>query len=167
MKNNSDIKLYDMVFPPWIFLLYFPECATVLAASFILLCFTLPVSLFIFRIPKKLSSFIKHLLPTYLFSVLCTYLGVGVMLLIESQIPLIFYHELEIIMTTSMLIIITALIFIANLFVVFRRLDSPKRLGMSLMLAILTAPYIYVLPVNLLLDINRPFLHLYYSLGFC
>ena len=166
MKNKSAIKLYSVVAPPWIFLLYFTAWATVLAANFILLCFALIVSLFIFRIPKKITSFIKYLFPTYFFSTLSTYLGIGVMFMIESQIPLIFFDELEIIMTSSMLIIVAVLIFFANLLVVFRRLESPKRIGMSLMLSVLTAPYIYVLPIQLLMDINHRVMMLWYLLGF-
>ena len=144
-KSNKDIKLYNVLFPFWMLLLFPQMWLIVLPGNFIIDSLVLILSMVALKVSDKKQFYKRHILKIYGFGMLSDIIGAAYMFL------LIWAFEVgnmgdEPYLTIPALIISAILIFVLNYFISFRRVDKKTRFTLSLIFAIVTAPYTFLVP---------------------
>lgn len=146
MKNNKgSVKLYNVLFPFWMILLFPQVWLIVLPGNFIIDSAVLLISLAILKIPDKKQWYKKHILKIYAFGMLSDIIGSAYMLLLMTVFEVGQMGD-EPYLTVPALLISAALIFVFNYFITFRKTEKKLRLKLSLIFAIVTAPYTFLVP---------------------
>ena len=151
-KENRDVTLYNMIFPFWMILLFPQMWLVVLPGNFLVDSLVLLISLAVLRIPAKKRWYKHCILKIFGFGLLADAIGAGYMLL------MLWVFEAgsggsELLLSLSALVISGVMIFVLNYFFTFdivgtRILDKPLRLKMSLIFAVVTAPYTFLIPTG-------------------
>ena len=146
MKNkNNDIKLYNVLFPFWMLLLFPQVWAIVLPGNFIIDSLVLIISMFALKIAEKKVFYKRHILPIFGFGMLSDIIGAAYMFLLMWAFEVGSMGD-ELYLTLPALFIAGALIFVLNYFVTFKKTDKTLRLKLSLIFALVTAPYTFLVP---------------------
>lgn len=147
MKNKKkDIKLYNVLFPFWMLLLFPPMWLIVLPGNFVIDSLVLIISLFLLKIPDKKQYYKRHILKIYGFGMLSDIVGSAYMLLLIIIFRVGRMGD-ELYLTIPAFLISAALIFIFNYFVTFKKCtDKALRLKLSVIFAVVTAPYTFLVP---------------------
>ena len=148
--GKRDVKLYNVLFPLWMILLFPQLWLIVLPGNFLIDSLVFMISMLALKMESKKQYYKKYILKIYLFGMLADLIGAGYMLLMVFQFhiggPL---YDAPII-TVPALLISAVLIFVANYFVTFRPLERALKIKLALIFAIVTAPYTFLIPSNLL-----------------
>ena len=144
-RKASDVKLYNVLFPFWMLLLFPAAWLIVLPGNLIIDSLVLLLGLAILKIPEKKLWYKRHILPIFGFGMLADLVGAGYMLLMVAVLD---YGRMgdEPILTVPALLLSAALIFVLNYFVTFRKADRPLRTRLSVLIAVITAPYTFLIP---------------------
>ena len=152
MKKNRDVTLYNVLFPLWMILLFPQMWLIVLPGNFLIDSIVLLISLAVLGIPAKKQWYKHCILKIFGFGLLADVIGAGYMLL------MLFVFEVgssgsELLLSLPALVISGVLIFVLNYFFPFnivgtRILDKSLRLKMSLIFAVVTAPYTFLIPAS-------------------
>ena len=134
-----------MLFPFWMLLLFPQMWLIVLPGNFIIDSAVLLISLAILKIPDKKQWYKKHILKIYAFGMLSDIIGSAFLLLMMICFEVGQMGD-EPYLTVPALLISAALIFVFNYFITFRKTDKKLRLKVSLIFAIVTAPYTFMVP---------------------
>ena len=146
MENkNNDIKLYNVLFPFWMLLLFPQMWAIVLPGNFIIDSLVLIISMFALKMTEKKRFYKRHIFPIWGFGMLSDIIGAAYMFLLMWAFEVGSMGD-ELYLTIPALIISAALIFVLNYFVTFRKSDKALRLKLALTFAIVTAPYTFLIP---------------------
>ena len=146
MKNKKkDIKLYNVLFPFWMLLLFPQTWLIVLPGNFVIDSLVLIISMFLLKIPDKKQYYKRHILKIYGFGMLSDIVGSAYMLLLVIVFQVGRMGD-EPYLTIPALIISAVLIFVLNYFVTFKNTDKALRLKLSVIFAIVTAPYTFLVP---------------------
>lgn len=146
MKNKKkDIKLYNVLFPFWMLLLFPPIWLIVLPGNFVIDSLVLIISMFLLKISDKKHYYKRHILKIYGFGMLSDIVGSAYMLLLMLVFQVGRMGD-EPYLTIPALIISAVLIFVLNYFVTFKNTDKALRLKLSVIFAIVTAPYTFLIP---------------------
>ena len=146
MKNkNNAIKLYNVLFPFWMLLLFPQMWAIVLPGNFIIDSLVLIISMFALKMTKKKRFYKRHIFPIWGFGMLSDIIGAAYMFLLIWAFEVGSMGD-ELYLTIPALIISAILIFVFNYFVTFRKSDKVLRLKLALIFAIVTAPYTFLVP---------------------
>lgn len=146
MKNKKkDIKLYNVLFPFWMLLLFPPIWLIVLPGNFVIDSLVLIISMFLLKISDKKHYYKRHILKIYGFGMLSDIVGSAYMLLLMLVFQVGRMGD-EPYLTIPALIISAVLIFMLNYFVTFKNTDKALRLKLSVIFAIVTAPYTFLIP---------------------
>ena len=146
MKNKKkDIKLYNVLFPFWMLLLFPQTWLIVLPGNFVIDSLVLIISMFLLKIPDKKQYYKRHILKIYGFGMLSDIVGSAYMLLLVIVFQVGKMGD-EPYLTIPALIISAVLIFVLNYFVTFKNTDKALRLKLSVIFAIVTAPYTFLVP---------------------
>ena len=144
--NKREFKLYNVIFPfwfllliPWIWLAIFP-------ANFLIDSAILLLCLCIFKIENKKQFYKKHILKIFAFGMLADIIGALVMF--AQLYAHLFNDGDELLLTVPALVIAAALIFVFDYFISLRKCEKNLRLKLSLVFAIVTAPYTYLIPIS-------------------
>lgn len=127
-------------------LLLFPQTwLVVLPGNFIIDSLVLIVSMFALKMFEKKRFYKRHILKIFGFGMLSDLIGAVYMFL------LIWAFEVgnmgdELYITLPALFISAILIFVLNYFITFKKTDQALRLKLSLLFAIVTAPYTFLVP---------------------
>ena len=146
-KPFKETKFYNVIFPVW-FLLIFPQVwLVVLPGNFIIDSIVLIISMFALKIAEKKEFYKKHILGIFLFGMLSDIIAAVFLLFMVG------YFELgrlgdEWYLTVPALLIAAGLIFVLNYFFTFGKSDKALRLKLSLIFAIVTAPYTFMIPTS-------------------
>ena len=145
--NNSQksVKLYNVLFPFWMLLLFPQVWLIVLPGNFIIDSIVFLVSLAALKIADKKQWYRHHILKIFLFGMLSDVIGAAYMLFLMAVFEVGQMGD-ELYLTVPALCISGALIFIFNYFITFRKTESALRRKFSLILAIVTAPYTFLIP---------------------
>ncbi|MBR6742200.1 MAG: hypothetical protein IKM09_02035 [Clostridia bacterium] len=143
--NKNDFKLYNVLFPFWMLLLFPAVWLIVIPGNFIIDSLVLLLSMLAFKIADKKGWYKQYILKIYLFGMLSDLIGAGYMLLMITVFELGKMGD-ELYLTVPALLISAALIFVLNYFVTFKKADKALRLKFSLVFAIVTAPYTFLVP---------------------
>lgn len=146
MKNKKkDIKLYNVLFPFWMLLLFPSIWLIVLPGNFVIDSLVLIISMFLLKISDKKHYYKRHILKIYGFGMLSDIVGSAYMLLLMLAFQVGRMGD-EPYLTIPALIISAVLIFVLNYFVTFKNTDKALRLKLSVIFAIVTAPYTFLIP---------------------
>jgi len=117
----------------------------VLPGNFIIDSLVLLVSMIALGISGKKQYYKKHILKIYAFGMLSDVIGAGYMLLMMLCFEVGSMGD-EPYLTLPGLAISAVLIFLLNYFVTFRSDDKRRRVLLSLIFAVVTAPYTFLVP---------------------
>lgn len=162
MKTN-DTKLYNIIFPVWLLFIFPLTWFIIIPANFIIDSLVLLLVMAILKVERKKEYYKKHILWVFLFGFVSDIIGALFLLAITiigdggwlyeyisgpiSENP--FDNVYSLIFTILCVLIAGLMIYIFNRFVSFRK-DSDKRRKriISLVLAVLTAPYMFLIPTT-------------------
>ena len=138
-------KLYNVLFPFWMLLLFPQMWLIVLPGNFIIDSAVLIISMFILKLESKKEFYRKNIFKIFAFGLLADAIGSAYMLVMVIVFELGSMGD-ELYITLPALIISAAMIFVFNYFVTFRKYDKAIRFKLSLTFAIVTAPYTFLVP---------------------
>lgn len=141
---KKQIKLYNVLFPVWMLMLFPQMWLIVLPGNFLIDSLVLLLGMYALRLTEKKAFYKHNILKIFLFGLLADAVGSAFMLLAV-------YLELgrmgdEWYLTVPAILISAACIFLLNYFVTFRKDGQAIRLKLSLTFAIATAPYTFLIP---------------------
>lgn len=142
---KKEIKLYNVLFPFWMLLLFPQVWLIVLPGNFIIDSLVFLVSMLILKIGDKKQWYKKYILKIYAFGMLSDIIGSAYMLLMLVVFEVGNMGD-ELYLTIPALIISAVLIFVFNCFITFRKTDPKIRYILSLIFAVATAPYTFLVP---------------------
>ena len=146
MRNTKkDMRLYNVLFPFWMLLLFPQVWLIVLPGNFIIDSVVLLITLLILKIENKKLFYKQHILQVYVFGMLSDIVGSAYMLLMMIGFEVGNMGD-EPYLTVPALVIAAGLIFVLNYFVTFRKLAGNVRLTLALTFAVITAPYTFLVP---------------------
>ena len=146
MENKkNDMKLYNLLFPFWMILLFPIVWLIVLPGNFIIDSLVLMLSMFALKISEKKQFYKRHILKIYIFGMLSDFIGFAYMLVVLWGFEIGRMGD-EFYITIPGLVISAVFIFIFNYFVTFKKEDKAMRLKLSVIFALVTAPYTFLVP---------------------
>ena len=145
MKKRNETKLYNVLFPFWMLLLFPQMWLIVLPGNFLIDSAVLLITLLILRVEGKKQWYKKHILKIFAFGMLSDIIGAAYMLWMMMGFELGRMGD-ELYLTLPALLISAVLIFGLNYFVTFRKVDRGSRLKLALVFAVFTAPYTFLIP---------------------
>ena len=143
--NKNDTKLYNVLFPFWMLLLFPQVWAIVLLGNFIIDSLVLIICMYALKMTEKKRFYMRHIFPIWGFGMLSDIIGAAYMFLLMWAFEVGRMGD-ELYLTIPALIISAILIFVLNYFVTFRKSDKVLRLKLALTFAIVTAPYTFLIP---------------------
>lgn len=145
MGKKKDIKLYNILFPLWMLLLFPQAWLIVLPGNFIIDSLVFLISMLLLKISNKKQWYIKHIVKIYIFGLLADIIGSAYMLIMAFVFHVGRLGD-ELYLTVPGLVISAVLIFVFNYFITFKKIDKTTRQRLSLILAVVTAPYTFLVP---------------------
>lgn len=143
-NKEKEVKLYNVLFPFWMLLLFPRMWLIVIPGNFIIDSAVLIISMYALKLADKKSYYKRHIIKIYLFGMLSDIIASGYMLLL--MLSGVGQMGDEIYLTLPALIIAAGLIFLFNYFISFKKSDRALRLKLALTFAIVTAPYTFLIP---------------------
>ena len=167
MKNtkgkNKEIKFYNVMFPVWLLFIFPMTWLFVIPANFIIDSLVLLFGMYLLRTEEKLSLYKKTIFWVFLFGFAADILG-GIVLLatqfVESDgffyeyltgpVAMNPFDNIYALLYTCLAVVVSAvLIYIFNRFISFRKISDKKtKRVLSLILAVITAPYLFLVPTS-------------------
>ena len=139
------IKILNIIFPLW-FMYFFPMFWLIaIPANFIIDSIVLIVSMFILKVNEKKKFYIRNIWKVFLFGFASDIIGSVLMFTVLCLFDL--GNPDALYLTLPGLLISAGLIFIFNYFISFRKIDKKQRLIFSLIFSIITAPYLFLIPM--------------------
>lgn len=160
MKN---IKLFNVIFPIWFLLLFPMTWLVILPANYIIDSIALLISLSLFKVANKKKIYKKTIFKIWIFGFIADMISSAV--LYTSQfLPNKFYditsavsynpfeNIFGVIYVILAVIISGYCIYIFNMKYIFRKIEIgiSKKIAISVVIAILTAPYAFLIPTSTL-----------------
>ena len=142
---TKEVKLYNVLFPFWMLLLFPQAWLIVLPGNFLIDSLVLVVSLIMLQETQKKNFYKAYIVKIYLFGLLSDFFGAAYMILMLTVAEVGRMGD-EIYLTLPALLISAVLIFVFNYFFTFKKTDKKIRLVLSLVFAIITAPYTFLIP---------------------
>lgn len=143
-KNN--IRLYNVLFPYWMLLLFPQLWLIILPGNLIIDSLVLIISMTVLKIADKKQWYKQHIIKIFLFGMISDIIGAAYLLLM--MVLEVGQMGDELYLTAPAIIISAVLIFVLNYFITFKKADKPLRLKFSLIFAIVTAPYTFLIPTS-------------------
>ncbi len=168
MKNNNDIRLYNVMFPLWMLILFPMTWLVVIPANFIIDSVVLLITIKCLKLDNMKLIYKKSILKVFLFGFLADFVG-GLIMLLSQFIPYsqdnwwyenmtnaIAFNPFENVFSFIYVLIATSvagyLIYLFNYKFSFKNLEIElaKKKRIALSIAIFTAPYLFFFPSRLL-----------------
>lgn len=147
MKNET--RLYNVLFPFWMLMLFPQMWLIVLPGNFIIDSIVLIILMHILKTESKKEFYFKNIIKIFSFGILSDILGSIYMLMMIVGFKVGNMGD-ELYITLPAVFISGIMIFVFNYFVTFKDADKSIRLKMALTFAIVTAPYTFMIPSSLL-----------------
>ena len=145
--TKKPLRLYNILFPIWMLIFFPPLWLVILPGNFLIDSLVLLISLRVLGIPDKKRWYKKRILPIWGFGMLADILGAVYLLLMFLAFRVGMSGD-EWYLTVPALILSAVLIFLFNYFITFRKDERRPRLALSLIFAIVTAPYTFLIPLS-------------------
>ncbi len=148
MKNT--VKLYNVLFPFWMLMLFPQMWLIVLPANFVIDSLVLLILMKVLSFSKKTKKrfFKRHILKIFGIGLVSDIAGSAYMFIMTMLGYVARGDELKI--TVPALLISAILIYVINFHVSFKNFDRKTRIKMSLTFAIATSPYTFLIPTSFL-----------------
>ncbi len=143
-KNN--IRLYNVLFPYWMLLLFPQLWLIILPGNLIIDSLVLIISMTVLKIADKKQWYKRHIIKIFLFGMISDIIGAAYLLLM--LVLEVGQMGDELYLTAPAIVISAVLIFVLNYFITFKKADKSLRLKFSLIFAIVTAPYTFLIPTS-------------------
>lgn len=163
MKDKKNIRFYNVIFPVWLLFIFPLTWLFVIPLNFAIDSLIILLGIYILKIDNKLEFYKKTILWVFLFGFAADILGGMLLLLTQFADGNGFFYEYityavsmnpwdniySLLYTLMAVIVAGILIYIFNRFISFRKIgDIKTKRIVSLLLAILTAPYLFLLPTE-------------------
>lgn len=142
---KKEIRLYNVLFPFWMLLLFPVVWAIVIPGNFVVDSAVLIVSMICFKTESKKEFYKKNILKIFVFGMISDIVGASYMLVMMLVFEVGRMGD-ELYLTLPGLLISAVCIFVLNYFLTFRKYDKSTRLRYALVFAIVTAPYTFLVP---------------------
>lgn len=142
---KKGIKLYNVLFPFWMLMLFPQVWLIILPGNFIIDSVVLLLCMHFLKIADKKDFYIRNILRIFGVGILSDIIGSVYMLIMMIRFEMGRMGD-ELYLTLPALIISVVCIFALNYYYTFRKCDKEIRLKMSLAFAIATAPYTFLVP---------------------
>jgi len=143
--KNDDTKLYNVLFPFWMILMFPITWLIVIPGNFLIDSLVLLISMAILKIADKKQLYKQYIFKIFAFGMLSDIIGSAYMLLLVVVFEVGTMGD-ELYLTIPALVISAILIFIFNYFITFKKIDKALRIKLSLIFAVITAPYTFLVP---------------------
>lgn len=143
--NRKGVKLYNVLFPVWMLILFPQVWLIVLPGNFIIDSIVLLISMSALKIADKKKWYKSHILKIFAFGMLSDFIGALFMLV--AVVLEISQTGDELYFTIPALLLSAFAIYALNYFVTFKKDDKITRHKSSLIFAIATAPYTFLIPL--------------------
>lgn len=145
MKNCKEVRLYNVLFPYWMLILFPVTWLVILPGNFIIDSLVLLISMVILGTENKKQCYKKHILPVFAFGMIADIIG-GIYMFLMLAVFEVAHMGDELYLTIPAIVISAVMIFVFNYFFTFRSSEKAFRLKMSLIFAVVTAPYTFLIP---------------------
>ena len=142
---KKEVKLYNVLFPFWMLMLFPQLWLIILPGNFIVDSIVLVVSMFCLGIQNKKLFYKDNILKIFGFGIISDIIGSAYMLIMMLCMQVGKMGD-ELYLTLPALAISAVCIFTLNYFVTFRKYDKITRTKLSFIFAIITAPYTFLVP---------------------
>jgi hypothetical protein len=144
MLEDNRKKLYNVIFPIWFLMLFPVAWLVIIPCNFLIDSLVLILSMIILKINDLKEVYKKSIIKIVLFGFLADIIGAGLLLLV------CYLFELtdEIYITLPAMVISAILIFAFDYFISFKKFDKKNRLKLSIIYAVVTAPYTFLIPMS-------------------
>ena len=146
-KAKKDAKLYNLIFPFWMLLIFPVAWLIILPSNFIIDSAVLIISMYVLKMADKKQFYKKHILKIFSFGMLSDVIGAAYMFLMKFVFEIGMMGD-EPYLTIPAVLISAAFIFVFNYFISFKSVDKPLRLRLALTFTIVTAPYTFFIPTT-------------------
>ena len=146
-SENNEFRLYNALFPIWLLLFMPPLWLIVIPCNFIIDSIVLVIGMYVCKIANKRWHYLHYIFKIFLFGIISDLVGSAYLLLM----PLFIISGCrgdELYLTMPALLISAVCIFCANYYETFKKLEKPERKKISLIFAITTAPYTFLIPIG-------------------
>lgn len=141
---KKEIKLYNVLFPVWMLLMFPGAWLIVLPGNFIIDSLVLFLGMYFLKISDKKDLYKKSMVKIFAIGIFSDIIGSAYMFLMVILELCTMADEWYV--TVPGVIISAVLIFVLNYFITFKNLDKKKRVMLSLLFAVITAPYTFLIP---------------------
>lgn len=142
--KTKPIRLYNVLFPFWMLMLFPVTWLIVLPGNFLVDSLVLLISLRALKMADRKLWYKRHILKIFAFGMLSDLVGAAFLFLMLLMEVSSMGDELW--LTIPALLISSVLIFLCNYYITFRQVEKPLRLKLALTFAIVTAPYTFLVP---------------------
>ena len=160
--NNKEIKLYNVIFPVYMLWLMPPVFFVVAILNFIIDSIVVLITKKFLKIENIFANYKKIILKVWGFGFLADFIGAFFLFVMSSlfsnlDIPIRYNIDYNpfgniyaLLITLFGILIAGILIFIFNKKICFKKIDitEKQKFILSLVMAIVTAPYMFLLPVT-------------------
>ena len=146
---KKDVKLYNVLFPLWMLLLFPVSWLIVLPANFIIDSAVLLIAITLLHIENKKQFYKSKILKIFSIGIVSDLIGSAYMLIMAFCFEMGQMGD-EWYITLPALLIASVLIFVMNYYISFRECERKTRISLALAFAIVTAPYTFLVPSSLL-----------------
>ena len=141
----KEVRLYNVLFPFWMLMLFPTVWLIVLPGNFLIDSLVLLIALRCLGIDEKKLWYKRHILKIFTFGMLSDLVGAAYMLLLMMRFDVGNMGD-ELYLTLPAILLAATLIFLSNYYITFRKVEKPLRLKLALTFAIVTAPYTFLVP---------------------
>ena len=143
--KSKNVRLNNVLFPFWMLVLYPMTWFVVLPGNFVIDSLVLLISMFLLGVADKKQCYKKYILKIFAFGMLSDIVG-GIYMFLMLAVFEVARMGDELFLTVPAIVISAVLIFVLNYFFTFRKAERSFRLKMSLIFALVTAPYTFLIP---------------------
>ena len=147
-RSNSmekEIRLYNVIFPVWMLLLFPQTWLLVLPGNFLVDSLVLLLAMIFLKMENKKQIYQSKILPVWLFGLLADMVGTAFLLLtilLGNNAGDAWYWILPAVVLSAVCI------FLLDYFVTFRKIETKERRLLALAFAVFTAPYTFFIPTG-------------------
>lgn len=142
---KKEITLYNVLFPLWMLLLFPQLWWIVLPGNFIIDSLVLFLGMLYLKMEEKKLFYKKTIWKIFGFGLLSDFVGAGYLLMMIAGFEVGQMGD-ELWLTLPAVGISAVCIFLLNYFVTFKKCAPAVRLRLSLIFAVFTAPYTFLVP---------------------
>jgi hypothetical protein len=144
---KKECKLYNIIFPVWMLFLFPLAWLIIIPSNFIIDSLVLIASIYALKINSKKQFYKTHIFKIFLFGMLSDIIGAVYMFIMMFLFEVTDIPDAPL-LTVPGLLISSVMIFVFNYFITFKKIDKKERLKLSIIYAVITAPYTFLIPIN-------------------